>query len=397
MSLLQTIWDLATLPKHPNLVIAAGEDCAPALYDATVAGGSNHEVRWKHHQLTSQGKRSSAGTFARGSPVVRPAVPGELVAKVDGQGNGHTRGVLSVAVHPNGELVVTGGLDGRVCVWKLSIWEERNGKVEAEHKLLFRSHRVHSGQWVSQVAWADPKTASIVSKSAASNADSPRYRSKTVLHWTPDILDKDPATCPDPVAVLPPNGELAYHLEQRAEWPDQDVFGDHFGVCHTYSGALGEAFVAVPIGPRPRLIGEVEAPAVAVLAPQSGRRWVVPTGELAGTVEGWTRCVFPTDRERPLYDHTPRWRVEDWVEPKLGEGEGQGSVSRKAARKGLTGGRTRRQGSEEGSDGVGRIGEGVRLRAVGVSADGRWMVGVGDRGAVVVWRRVQRKVQPGVV
>lgn len=137
---------------------------------------------------------------------------------------------------------MTGSL-GRVTVWELET-KQVDGQPQFVAARKFSSPHVHSGQWVDQVAWASPTSIAIISKSLLAHRDAHKSRTKTILLWTPDILD-DAHSYPGWSAeeldlaesgelfgsghvensIKPPDGELAYSVERRAEWEVRQLPG----------------------------------------------------------------------------------------------------------------------------------------------------------------------------
>lgn len=150
------------------------------------------------------------------------------------------------------------------------------------------------------------------------------------------------------------------------------MLGDKFGIYHAHSrpqASLAESFVAVPIGPRLGADATIIPAAISFQFPNSVRRYPYVTDpvNVEKTLDSIEAALFPSDRERPVYDFVPRWWPEQWVDV---DTAGVGGASGR--------------GMQVDGEGVA-----VRFRAVGVSPDGNAMVAVGDRGALAVWRRVE--------
>lgn len=345
------------------------------MWDPAVEGGADADV------LASLKKRyptQAPATYAR------PFVQGELLATLTE--GGHSQGVLCCVrsgsprfslspsaelllsraqdIHPTLPLIVTSGSDAFVKIWTFPAglrgpaWPAQAPAPPTRPypspcltlgPPIFSSAKVHSGQWVDQVAWASPNNAILVSK--AQGIWKPDDRAtKLVKVWLPTVLDEDVRERSsssrirrrqDPLATVKPErpSSFGFRVFGQAEFLDTNYVGDTIAVHHKSAAREGdETLIVVPTS--------THGASLLSFSPFSGRQLTSPA---AGAGAGLLDALFPPTRGRPTYDAFPRLLPIEVTDVNFAR---------------------------------------VHFRCVTIEPEeGEWMLGVGDGGLRGVWRR----------
>ncbi|ORY72743.1 hypothetical protein BCR35DRAFT_333920 [Leucosporidium creatinivorum] len=388
------IVDLKFSPSHPHLLVSASADRTARLFDPTVLRPS----------LPDEGRSDGKALKDKKSKKKAMAWHGEALGIF--ANDGHIKPLLSVDIHPRFPFVVTSGVDGKILLWRFP--ESLRGPTwPADGEDLYRhpptasvpvpppplldapfftSTSIHDG-WCDQVLFASHSTAHIFSKAGRPATDALPVSGKEIKLWCPTILDRNAYTPgpqtptfndDDPSALAHllnqrassfPDGpdrnpiSSAYRVYRRIDLDDENALQDRMGL-HLLPleaedpSAILQTVLFVPTANEPSLYAFRPFGPLPTPTPAPEDRQLSFAEEREERLE----ALMATGEDRALYDMVPRLRPSAIMDVEAQKVAG-------------------------GTKQPGKGGE-MRLRCVAVQPNGaKWVVGVGDDGLLLIWRR----------